>query len=397
MPLLFAGDINVYSVARAFHEAYGCVSKVYGKYNTGPCTNSAIIDYTANEEADRSDTFFELVSSFAARNNDKKVILLGCGDSYVELAAYHKNSLPKNVTAPYIDRELMRSLINKERFYELCEKSGIDYPETFVYRREMGKLNSLPFAGPFIIKPSSGIEYWRHPFTTQKKVYKEESIEAVNSVLDDIYGAGYTDSVIIQDFIPGDDSFMRVLTSYSDRNGRPVMFCLGHVLLEEHTPHGIGNHALILTDYDKELTEKFRRLLENLDYTGFANFDIKYDSRDGKFKVFEINTRQGRSNYYVTASGANIARLIVSDRIDEEDMDLIIAREEILWTVIPKAVACKYVNEDYLERIRTLAKNGRMINPLLYDAEKDPRKLLALAKNLAGHHMKYKKYLGAKK
>ena len=25
-PLLFGGDINVYSVARAFHEAYGAVS-----------------------------------------------------------------------------------------------------------------------------------------------------------------------------------------------------------------------------------------------------------------------------------------------------------------------------------------------------------------------------------
>ena len=30
MPLLFGGDMNVYSVARAFHEAYGIKSTVWG-------------------------------------------------------------------------------------------------------------------------------------------------------------------------------------------------------------------------------------------------------------------------------------------------------------------------------------------------------------------------------
>ena len=35
-PLLFGGDINVYSVARAFHEAYGIKSVCYGKFASGP-------------------------------------------------------------------------------------------------------------------------------------------------------------------------------------------------------------------------------------------------------------------------------------------------------------------------------------------------------------------------
>ena len=42
-PLLFGGDINVYSVARAFHEAYGVKSIAYGKFHTFPCAFSAII------------------------------------------------------------------------------------------------------------------------------------------------------------------------------------------------------------------------------------------------------------------------------------------------------------------------------------------------------------------
>ena len=58
----------------------------------------------------------------------------------------------------------------------------------------------------------------------------------LESVLDKVYASGYPDSMIIQDFIPGDDSYMRVLTNYSDRNGKVKFMCLGHVLLEEHTP-----------------------------------------------------------------------------------------------------------------------------------------------------------------
>ena len=44
-PLLFGGDINVYSVARAFHEAYGVKSIAYGYYPSGPAYGSDIIDY----------------------------------------------------------------------------------------------------------------------------------------------------------------------------------------------------------------------------------------------------------------------------------------------------------------------------------------------------------------
>ena len=75
---------------------------------------------------------------------------------------------------------------------------------------------------------------------------------------------------------------MRVLTCYSDRRGKVKMMCLGHVLLEEHTPHGVGNHAVILTESCAEITDKFKKLLEDMNFVGFSNFDIKYDERDGK-------------------------------------------------------------------------------------------------------------------
>ena len=54
-----------------------------------------------------------------------------------------------------------------------------------------------------------------------------------------------------------------------------------------------------------------RKLLEDLHFVGYSNFDVKYDERDGSFKFFDFNTRQGRSNYYVTNSGFNVAKYVV--------------------------------------------------------------------------------------
>ena len=52
IPVLLGGDINAYSVARAFYEEYQVKSLVFGKYQTGPAYRSQIIDYTPNVDID---------------------------------------------------------------------------------------------------------------------------------------------------------------------------------------------------------------------------------------------------------------------------------------------------------------------------------------------------------
>ena len=42
IPVLLGGDINTYSVARAFYEQYQVKSYVFGKYQTGPSFRSKI-------------------------------------------------------------------------------------------------------------------------------------------------------------------------------------------------------------------------------------------------------------------------------------------------------------------------------------------------------------------
>lgn len=386
VPLLFGGDINVYSMARAFHEAYGIKSVAYGFYQSGPCCGSHILDYRDCPNNDQTEALLENVKTVAAEFPNKKILVLGCGDNYLNAISKNLPNYPSNVIAPYVNHEKLSTLIHKARFYELCEQYGVDYPETVVYHKGMGHGFTLPFHGPFVVKPAESDTYWKHPFPTQKKAYILQTRAEVDKVIDQIYDAGYEEEVIIQDFIPGDDSYMRVVTNYSDEAGKVVLMCVGHVLLEEHTDHAIGNHAVILTEHEPVLCEKIKGLLEELNFTGFSNLDVKYDRRDGKFKVFEINCRQGRSNYYVTAAGHNLAKCLVEDRIEHKPHGLTMVDQPHLWMVVPHGVAFDYISKEYHERMRALIKAKKVVNPLFYNKDKA---LIHKLRILNGHRRYY--------
>ena len=369
VPVLLGADINAYSMARAFHEAYGVKSVVFGMFAASVCAGSRIIDYRVRPNNDTVEQVLKNVSEVAGEHPDKKILVLGCGDNYLNAISANLPNYPGNVIAPYVELSVLEGLIHKEKFYELCDKYGIDQHATVVYHKGMGHSFALTFDGPFVVKPAESDTYWKHPFPTQKKAYVLQTREEVDKVIDQIYEAGYEDALIIQDFIPGDDSYMRVVTNYSGADGKVRLMCVGHVLLEEHTGHAIGNHAVIITQPEPELCEKLKGFLEAIHFTGFSNFDIKYDQRDGKFKAFEINCRQGRSNYYVTGAGYNLAKYLVEDRIEGKPCELTITKNRHLWWVIPPKVAYDYVNPRYHEEMKALQAHNAVVNPLFYNKD----------------------------
>lgn len=392
VPLLLGADINVYSMARAFHEAYGIKTVAYGMYPSGPCYGSSIIDYRVCAHNDEPEKVLENVRHVSAQFPDKKIILLGCGDNYLTSITANLGKYPDNVIAPYVPLEQMEELIHKEKFYAMCGKYGIDHPETFVYHKGMGHDFELPFPGPFVVKPAESATYWDHPFPTQKKAYILQTRAEVDRVIDDIYDNGYEDSLILQDFIPGGDENMRVLTCYSGQDGKVRLMCLGHVLLEEHAPHAIGNHAVIITEHDRALCDKLRGMLEDLGYVGFSNFDIKYDRRDGKYKAFEINTRQGRSNYYVTGSGHNIAQYLVGDLIEGRDMPLTITNNRSIWRMIPRGLAYQFIPKRYHQEMRALFRAGADHHSMEYRPDYTPKRIWRIWKNHIGNWVRFHKY-----
>ncbi len=399
IPVLLGADLNCYNVARAFHEQYGVITYAFGRYAVSATKYSKIIRFTIVPEIDNDDVMLATLTKFAEDHPDAKLILMGCTDDYAAMIIRNKAKLPRYL-CPYPDEKFLTTVAYKADFYETCEKYGIPYPNTVILsgpaQESALTAEALGFAYPIVIKPSSSVVYWKHPFDGMKKVYFAHSPAEAASIVAQIYSAGYDEKMILQEMIPGGDVHMRVLTAFSDKRGKVRAMCLGHTMLEEHTPKGLGNHAAIITEPVQNLpfADKIRAMLEDMGYTGFSNFDIKYTGRDGDFRIFEINLRQGRSNFYVTAAGMNIARLAAELYEDEGD-SLELCENAHFWHHVPKSVAYTFTEDaDLIAQAKALSKAGKETSSLWYkpDFRGNPLRFICVAESLRRQIGKFKKY-----
>lgn len=396
-PVLIGADINCYSLARAFHEEYGTPSIVFGRMCLGAIKNSKIIDFHEDKKISDKTYMITLLRNLGENliKDGKKPILMGCSDLYVENLIDCKKSLDDLYVMPYMTKELKDNIINKEKFYALCDKYDIDHPKTTIYEYQSNIQIPDDMRYPLVLKPADTVQFWNKKFDGMHKVYYANNLEQVKKSLEEMYSNSYDGNIIIQEYIPGDDTHMWTPTCYSDKNGKVKMITLGHVLLEEHVPTAIGNDATILVGYNENLMMTLKNFLEEIGYVGFCNCDIKYDARDGKFKIFEINIRQGRSHYHVTACGNNIARYVVDDYILNKKMDLKLQKKPHFWSLVPFSVVKKFVrDDDIIDKCKSLIKSGDTSSSFFYDYDLKGnfRRKLYIYLNYYNHIRKFNKY-----
>ncbi len=393
MAVIIGGDANAYGIARAFHEQYAIKSLVVSKVLRGMVNHSKIIDNIIEPDLENNKVFLKTLIKIAKDRRFKKLILLAAGDWYVRLIIENRAKLNKYYIIPYIDKDLMNKLILKDSFYRLCEEFKIDYPKTFVYDLNHPSKLIFPFSYPIIVKPSNSVTYHYVAFENKKKVYTFNQLSDLKQMLNNLKTTSYQDKLIIQDFIPGDDTNMYVLTCYCDRQFKVKLYALGHVLLEEHTPGAIGNHAAIINEQNKKLFDLVKRFLEQVKYVGFCHFDFKYDVRDDKYKFFEINIRLGHNNYYITNSGVNIAKLLVDDYIYNQELPISIANKKHLTLIIPKLLLLKYLSNYQLRKeVKKLIKQKRFSNSLIYPRDLKFKRIIYLFANQLKQFLKYYKH-----
>lgn len=397
LPVLLASDINVYSMARAFHEEYGIKSLVVARSSSNIIANSKILVYRERAGLDKTEVFLkEMNDIYKKYGKAKKLILIGCADHYVRLIVENKAELKEKFILPYTDKEVLDNIVLKETFYELCEKYNLDYAKTFIYKPEMNfefDLKDMLF--PVVLKASDSVKFHRNKFEGFHKAYFIDTKEELVDTLKLIYKNGYDDNMIIQEKVPGEDAAMYDLQIYVGSDHKVKMMNLGNVVLEEHTPTAIGNNAATITmsDYNEELMKKIQFLMEDIGYEGFADCDLKYDYRDGKYKMFEINIRQGRSHYRVTGGGYNLAKYVVDDYVYHKEIPTTYVKDEYFWHVVPLGVVYKYVKDkDKIAKIKELVKQGKVCDSFYYKEDMCLKRRIMYWLRCMNHYKKYKKY-----
>lgn len=380
-PILLGSDFNVYGMARSFYELFHKPVKAFAQQELAPTRFTKIVDLELIDGFSEDPVWIEEMLKIKERYRDHKepVILIGCGDGYAELIVRHKKELEDVFVCPYIDVEMLHQLNNKENFYKVCEQYGLPYPKTQIITKEMhdsGEKIKQPFDYPVALKPANSIAWLDVHFEGRKKAFRIKSREEFDKIVDLSYKNGYTGDFILQDFIPGDDSNMRVLNAYVDQDHKVKMMCLGHPLLEDPAPQAIGNYVAIMPEYNAEIYAMIKKFLEEIKFTGYANFDMKYDERDGKYKLFEINLRQGRSSFFVTLNGYNLAQWVVRDYVtgDLKDSETLYCNEHndnaALWLGVPVKTFKKYARENTeKEKALELIKQNRYGTTYEYSAD----------------------------
>lgn len=403
-PILLGSDINVYGMARSFNEAYGIKVKAMADAQLAATRYSKIVDVELHHGFSADPTFMDVMRKKMEIYKDHKepVILIACGDGYAELLSKHKEELSKVFIVPYIDYDLLEKLISKEGFYEVAEEYGLPYPKTKIITMDdykSGKYTDVPFQFPVELKPEDPVSWLNCQFEGRKKTFTIHDENEFKDIVGKIYTNGYTEDLILQDFIPGDDSNMRTLNAYVDKNHQVKMMCLGHPLLEDPTPQSIGNYMTILPAYDEELYEQVQAFLEKLNYTGMANFDIKYDTRDGQYKFFEINLRQGRSSFYVTLNGYNLAKWYIDDYVEDslKDKDTVygnkLKSKHVLWMGVPVKIFKEYAFENEAkDTAEELIHEGRYGTTVFYDKDRNFKRWLLMKYMFHNYYARYKKY-----
>ncbi len=395
--ILLGSDMNAYGFARSFHEQYGIICNSIGKLQLNHSRHSKLLKHHILDNFENEAVFVEALLKLHKVLDCEKVLLIACGDTYVDKILENRSALEEKFILPYIELELADRLQHKTSFYELCEEYGLDYPKTQVVAKSSYQDLKLNLKFPIVLKPANSVMYWLTDFEGRKKAFLIHDEEQLTDTLSRIYNSTYDDEFIMQEFIPGDDSSIAVVNNYVSKNGKVVMQSFGNVLLEDHAPNGIGSHMAIISGNQPELLEKIKNLLEDLNYTGFANFDLKYDSRDNTYKFFEINLRQGRSSFYTTNAGCNLAKYVVEDHIFNNTLPYTQSTPDKLWSVIPKSVIMKYVsNQEMKRKFLEVYKQSGYCNSLIYNEDLNFKRHISQLKDFYLQNLRYIKHFSDK-
>lgn len=396
---LLGSDMNTYYMARCYNEAYGEVVDVIATEPIRFTQYSSIVNITYHPDLKTSEGFVKALNEYAdAHFEGEKILVIPCHDVYVRLLVENAEAISDRFVFNSPELKIVDAFLVKETFYKAFSKVGLNFAKTIYYdcrEKETAPIPSEMYY-PLIIKPSNGIEYNKHHFPGQPKVFKATTPDNAVNFINKVKASGYEDTLIVQEFIPGDDSYLFDCVFYVNTKGKAELATFAQIGLQEHSPSAIGNCTVLMNGFNQfgnteETVMELKTFLEKIGYRGFAEFDLKYDRRDKTFKVMEINPRQARSSYYICALGHNLVKMLVEDVFEGKENDFQILTDKILLSMVPKSVLKKYVqNDEYKKEALELWKHHKKVDPLKYKGEKNFKHKAYLVLRAINYKKKYK-------
>ncbi|OGO20824.1 MAG: hypothetical protein A2144_03460 [Chloroflexi bacterium RBG_16_50_9] len=258
-------------------------------------------------------SFYAFLIGLAKKENLRGWVIYPNDDETVRFLARHKEALEEHYRLITPSWDVVRFAYDKSLTCEIAKKCGIAVPMTF-YSGKVEELERLDIEFPVIIKPSI-----KEPFysRTRKKAIR---VDDRKSLMDEYVKAtrciDSSQVVLVQELIPGGTRNLFSVGSLS-RNGD----LLARVVVQRHRQHPMDfGHATTYAETVDipELEEKARMILGEMGYHGLSEVEFMLDTRDGKFKLLEINARPWGWHTLAIAAGVDLPYLSYLDVLGEK-------------------------------------------------------------------------------
>ena len=245
---------------------------------------------------------------------DRAIIIPSSDEDALWLA-----SLPSDLRDRYrvscSSASTMRLLQDKGEFATVAADHGVACPSSFLVTRKSELFEFLfQSSNEYFFKPLNSQSFNRR-FGVKALSFSDR---ATALRLWDEYDLGSV-GVLIQEYVPGGADQHYFIDGFRDRHGE-VIARLARRRIRMHPPD-FGNSSLC-RNIDRDTVDAawttLDSLLRAISYHGIFSAEFKRDSRDGSFRLIEINTRPWVYIQFADECGVNMCDLYIRDALEEE-------------------------------------------------------------------------------
>ncbi len=208
---------------------------------------------------------------------------------------------------------LARALSSKREMYALCKRHHVPTPETHFpkSRHEVEKFittATFPVVVKMVETPVFGADDLLRVGAGKAITHTAtELLDVYDRIQDGAYG-----DVLLQEYIPGGPESVWMFNGYFDANSDCLISFTGRKLRQY--PPDTGQTSLGLCVWNETVGRTTQTFLTQLGYRGIVDLGYRYDQRDGKYKMLDINPRLGAAfRLFVATNGLDVARAMYLD------------------------------------------------------------------------------------
>ncbi|MEV2217041.1 ATP-grasp domain-containing protein [Streptomyces sp. NPDC050997] len=242
------------------------------------------------------------------RRIGRPAVLIPTDEEAAVLIAEHQGELGDHFLFPCVDPVLPRRLASKQGLHELCVEHGVPSPSA-AFPQSYDEVVDFAEKARFPVVAKN-----REAFVRRERpaVRGTTRITTRVGLLTLARDWGEHPGVILQEYLPREQAEDWIVHAYFDRDSVPLALFTG-VKVRSWPPHaGMTAHAYVVDN--PELADLAARFIKQIGFTGIIDLDLRFDRRDGQYKLLDFNPRMGAQfRLFESESGVDVVRAMHLD------------------------------------------------------------------------------------